>query len=175
MSNVYTDFTNAVVTSLMTNISTMSAHNTTLQSWVESTRKLNQGWQTGVDPTIEAQINGLGSVAAINTYMNAGSGANFLPLSKWSSQLLIKLMTKLSSLTTSDNKDQAGILMGLINQYTSLLQSQSTKETATGDSQTKAQGNIIQQDTSAQQPIADAGSSAAGVLGAFASLLDRAF
>lgn len=183
MSNSAKEFTSDIVSSLLVNISTISTHSLSLQAWTDQIRSLNDSWQTGGDPAIQQKIDEIGkldpskSAAQIIQEIKDLITSSMSPgeLRKWSMGLVASLLTKLGRITDDKQQQAVGTATSMITQFNQLISAQATSETSAGDSEIKAVASVVQQDGSAQQPLADAGNAVSSSRAAVASELDKSF
>ena len=161
MSILYS-FTSCVIETLMTNGNSLPADLNEQNLWEDSTQNIGNDWLHGSTPltqgeqTLANDINGLTS-ANIDGFF--GNIANY-PIIDWTSDLITTLQGKVALLW---DKDKSGIWNSMASQESSLVQSSSASDTATGDSESKSAQSTLQNATTAGQPASNAGDSIAGL------------
>lgn len=171
------DFTDDVCTTLMGNLGTLSSQNGTLNLWTTATANLNTAYLTGSNSKTAQDI--WADITAVKT--KDMSVADFL--SKWMgnqgnfvSDFCQGMISQLlDALSANWNSTTGPTQMSEIQTFGNLVSAQQQKETSTGDTQSKAEASLLQQSTSAQQPISDLGTAAIGILGSISSLLMQSF
>ncbi|MGB7978564.1 MAG: hypothetical protein WCF19_05335 [Chlamydiales bacterium] len=114
--------------------------------------------------------------AFITTYMTSGdSGTMAYPISDYSQAVGTQLMNILSTCYGSSKLTNAAADMATLNSFSSIIQAKANYEEAPGQNEAKTEGSVIQQDTSAQQPIANCNDSIQGIFGNLASLVQQIY
>ncbi|PIS02075.1 MAG: hypothetical protein COT85_08030 [Chlamydiae bacterium CG10_big_fil_rev_8_21_14_0_10_42_34] len=166
------EFAGEVCTSLLGNVKTLTVGNQSLSIWTDSTSALTTNWQQGNKDSFvakaikEVQDGKMSLQDFIDKYMNQD----------YLNQFSVADTQKLLDVLTKNWPDKTGTaLMGEIQTFGQLVSAQQQLETSTGDTESKAMGSYLQQLTSAQQPIADMGNSAIGILSTAGSILMQSF
>lgn len=167
------EFAAEVRTNLIGNLSTLGVGNASLNVWTTNNAALMKAWQVGdknseISEKIKNDVNNPEELADfLNKYLNNDN------LYKFSLADVAALLTKVAG--PCWDKDKGSFQMSEIQQFGNLISAQQQIETSTGDTETKAQASYLQQSTSAQQTVSDMGSSAVGILGSIAGLLNQSF
>lgn len=165
------DFADKVCTALMGNLDTLGTGNDALNIWTNTTASLNTTWQTGPiggNTDIDNQIAAIAGasnpqdaqklMAAFITNEMTAENVN-----KFNVGNISALLSALAG-ACQGGGDAGASQMASIQSYGNLVTAQQQLQTSTGDTESKSQASFIQQATSAQQPIADLGSSVVALL-----------
>jgi hypothetical protein len=163
------EFANSVCTSLLGNLSTLAAGNSTLNIWTQSTGDLNAAWQTGPSPMTSA-INKISDKDSLQNIINELNDPN-----QFCTSDISLLLQKLATYGDFSSGGTGPTQMSEIQTFGNLVSATQQIQTSTGDTESKSQASFIQQTTSSQQPIADMGNSAIGILGSVSSMLMQSF
>lgn len=173
--NVYKYFVSVTVDNLMNNINTLEEHNLTLDVVTNCNQDLSEAWTKG--PATGDIAQGIKDVqdksmtidAFVKKYLSAGS-ANIADFSEATGSLLMNLLAN-----NYDPKGTGPLDMNVINSFNSIVQSTANNEEQLGQNLSKTEGSVVQQDASAQQPLADIGNSIEGIFGNIASLVQQIY
>ena len=203
MSNT-SNAVNQIVAALMVNLSTIQTHAATISNLTDATNALQENWSNRIpdldhddlDKAIQKELDYIEGMTPkkgesdddfkkrkqaeikdnlVNKYMLAPKGGDYTQnqlLSHWSSQAVTRVQGLLSSCY---DKDGGPPVMGVLSSFLSMVGSESTQELTPMQSLVKSEGSIVQQDASAQQPLADAGNSFVTLLGSTASFLQQSY
>ncbi len=185
--NVYRYFMHVSNSLLLGNIGTMQTHNTTLDVLTRSNQLLSEAWNTGAaGPDVLNGPYGLNNVldkapgsqeqadalnAFISEYFSSGS-ENFIQ--EYSTAVGAQLLNLVAQ-CYGKLGDGASADMSAVNSFNSVISAKSSYETQIGQNESKTEGSVVQQDTSAQQPIANCADSMEGLFGNVASLIQQTY
>lgn len=140
--------------------------------WTTQTMAKNNLWLNDMngsaaafnDPLLQ---NNAGDVAKwIGEYCNGPD----LSIDNWSSAAVLKLQALVSGWY---NKDDWGAVLGSVGSFASMVNSATTQDTTTGETEGKNMASQLQTDNTSLQPISDFGSSYSQVLSALANVLSQ--
>ena len=192
--NVYANFASIVANLLINNIGTLATHTASLELWTQTNANLTTDWTTQTpdqkqgDPyademwlayqNVEAEAN------SSDPKVRAKAKADFATLLQnylqpdyiyaFSQSFGVDLMQLLNNPAVWD-KDAGPSQMNLINQFISLIGSTGQQEEQIGQTESKTEASVVQQDGGAQQAIGDLGTTVNGAGGNIAGLLQQPY
>lgn len=180
----YQNFVSIIVDVLRGNISTLATHDETLNIITNANEELTRSWTSGAaDPKIQNELDYIGKEIAsgdtadaahhledlINEYMGSGKS----DVDMFSQSTIAQMMGYLGA--CHDKLKNASGDISTVTAYNSIVQSKATNEEQIGQNLSKTEGSVLQQDASAQQPIADIGSDIVQILANIASLIQQTY
>lgn len=170
---------------LITGIGTIQVQGQTLNNWTDSTNKLQGNWLSdGGDADLKKQIQEMADKAKagkldfdeVDDFIQAHMGADFKS-SDWSDQMMTTLMNAVGGANAkgSDKQQKKSADLQQVNSMLNLINAESSKETSGGQAEVKSETSVEQQNTSAMQPVQDAGDSWIQYTGLLSQIMQKSY
>jgi hypothetical protein len=181
--NVWESFADDMSYVMESNVETISAHTNEEKLMTNSSHDIQNAWLGDPDATdaqgagvSEAVWDAVGNQPGTGGHGWSGDSPNDIisnsslmgNIADWTTSEFQKLLTKIGAFF-SDDEQQGTLDMNTVQQEMTIIGSRSTLESSKSDSESKSEANVIQQDSSATQNQATAGTSVTDMLSSFSS------